>query len=199
MCIRVNYRVKGVKYMCSAEISVATVFYNHSEDEIASVVEQAKKIAHFYDVTLYLIDNYSESIETQQAVKKFAQNESGFLVISVCLEKNEGFAIGNNSILNQLNSDYHVIMNPDVVIPDPNGFKSAIEYMDANPEVGMLMPLIKGEDGKIQYLNRREPTIFDLGIRFLGPNFFKKRQEAFVKKMTGTELFSQLKMRQVAS
>lgn len=60
-----------------------------------------------------------------------------------------------------------------------------IDFLEHNRDVGLLTPQIKNVDGSIQYLLRKEPTIFDAAIRFLGPNFFKNRQAKFMNIDTG--------------
>lgn len=77
-------------------------------------------------------------------------------------------------------------MNPDIEIKDLVGFIKAINFMVINNGVVLLSPLVRNKsDGNIQMLNRKEPTIFDLFIRFIGHNFFRKRQAEFVKKEHG--------------
>lgn len=77
-------------------------------------------------------------------------------------------------------------MNPDVEIKDIKGFVQAIKFLRSHEDVVLLSPMIKNKsNGNIQLLNRKEPTVFDLFIRFVGTNFFKNRQEMFVKKGYG--------------
>ena len=64
------------------------------------------------DFTLYAVDNGSTDGTVEFLRENFPQVK---LIIS---ERNIGFGAGHNSILNQLNSDYHVIINPDIVLRD---------------------------------------------------------------------------------
>ena len=121
---------------------------------------------------------------TEIDIKRVFQNMSNVHV--KYLQRNDGFGAGHNSVLKDLDSDYHIIMNPDVSLNDTDGLIKAINYMNSHSDVVLLSPLVRNEnDNQIQYLNRMEPTVFDLLIRFLGPNFFSKRQSKFVKKLGG--------------
>ena len=59
------------------------------------------------------------------------------------------------------------------------------EYMEEHPEIGLLTPLVKFPDGRIQYLCKRNPTLWDLFIRLVLPRCFKNRQDYFMMKNTG--------------
>lgn len=165
------------------KISVAIVFYNPTKDDEKQTLENIERLNSIdsFDFSFYLIDNASP--DRKPNIKLPVQIKNVYIKH---LEKNKGFGAGHNSILADIDSDFHIIMNPDININDIAGFIKAINYIQINRDVVMLSPLVRNEsDGKIQYLNRKEPTVFDLLIRFLGPSFFPKRQAQFVKKENG--------------
>lgn len=92
-------------------------------------------------------------------------------------DKNLGFGKGNNiamrySIADDI--DYHLLVNPDVYF-DGGVIKELKEFMDANPDIGLVMPKITYPDGSMQYLCKLLPTPFDLiGRRFFSWGPFKK-------------------------
>ena len=89
-------------------------------------------------------------------------------------------------MLPRLNSQYHVVMNPDIKLNDLAGFTHAINYLDHHEQVVLLSPLVRDEKtGQIQYLNRKTPTVFDLLIRFMGPHVCPQRQRQFTKRASG--------------
>jgi len=61
------------------------------------------------------------------------------------LEKNLGFALGYNKVLEQLHSEYYIILNSDVEVSE-NWIKPVLDYMDSNPDVGACMPKLRGYD-----------------------------------------------------
>ena len=52
-----------------------------------------------------------------------------------------------NFIMDQLDSDYHCIMNPDIIFCE-DAFSKIIKYMERKPEVGMVIPNMTDEQGK---------------------------------------------------
>lgn len=83
-------------------------------------------------------------------------------------QTNGGFSYANNLGLralgftdNQTNPDaprYALLLNPDTVVP-PETFRVLIDYMDANPQVGVCGPRLVMLDGKLDLACRRSfPT-----------------------------------------
>lgn len=166
------------------KISVAVVFYNPTRDELLQTrhnIESLLSLDSFH-FSFYLIDNGSSTQKIEQKVFDKVKNVVNF----VELKNNYGFGKGHNAVLDKLDSKYHVLMNPDITINDLEGFKAAIGYLDKHQDIVLLSPLVRDkETGNIQYLNRKEPTVLDLFIRFLGPRFFYKRQQRFTKQLDG--------------
>lgn len=71
---------------------------------------------------------------------------------------NRGYGKGHNAVLNNLQSRYHLICNPDVTFP-PDLLRRMVNYMDAHPDVAVLTPHVLNEDGTEQHLPKRAPTI----------------------------------------
>lgn len=70
---------------------------------------------------------------------------------------NFGFAKAINQALQKGDADYVVLLNPDILVV--NGFfESALQFMDSNPQVGLLGPRIFDENGSIQNSARSFPT-----------------------------------------
>lgn len=60
---------------------------------------------------------------------------------------NLGFAGGYNQALNQVNSDYFVLLNSDVEV-EPNWIKPVIQLMETNPLIAAAQPKIKNYNRK---------------------------------------------------
>ncbi|WP_321961150.1 glycosyltransferase [Paraburkholderia sp. J7] len=81
---------------------------------------------------------------------------------------NVGYGCGHNLAIVRATSRLHLILNPDVDL-DAQAFVVAAAFFDAHPEVGLLTPRIEEEDGSLQYLCRRYPSLFDLFVRGFAP------------------------------
>lgn len=70
-------------------------------------------------------------------------------VIFIQNKKNTGMGAGNNTGIAKASGEYVVIMNPDT-IAFKDTFKRLHEYMEANPEVGVVGPMQLNPDKSIQ-------------------------------------------------
>jgi GT2 family glycosyltransferase len=93
------------------------------------------------EVEIVFVDNAS----TDNSVE-FVRTHFNKLKI-IQLEKNYGFALGYNKALEQLDSEYYIILNSDVEVSN-NWIVPILEYMDSNPDVGACMPKLH------EYYNR---------------------------------------------
>jgi GT2 family glycosyltransferase len=159
------------------DVSLSIVTFNNEkiiERTLKSIITHINKRLNYI---IYIIDNNSHD-QTVERVKYISGN-----IIIIRNSKNIGFGSGHNLVLDKINSRYHIIVNPDIIITN-NCINKMYEYMEKHLNIGMLSPLIRYPDGRIQYLCKRNPSFIDLLIRLTLPNLFKKRQDYFMMKET---------------
>lgn len=131
------------------DLSIGVVTYNNGE-EICNLLSSIYKYISGITYEVYVVDNVS-SDDTVNIVKENFPN------VNIVMSKaNNGFGSGHNHLLN-VNSRYHIIINPDIII-DNNVFKCLVEYMDENNDCVLVTPKILNEDGTEQLLPKRSPT-----------------------------------------
>lgn len=86
---------------------------------------------------------------------------------------NVGFGCGHNLSLAGA-GDYHLILNPDLELA-PDALCEARAFMRAHPECGLLAPAAHWDDGRVQYLCKRVPAVFDLFLRGFAPGWLRQR------------------------
>ena len=101
---------------------------------------------------LYVVDNGSTDGTVEHIEKNFPE------VTLIRSGGNIGFGAGHNFILDRLDSDYHAIINPDIVIRD-NVIGKIADYLDKNEDIGMLSPEIRFPDGRLQILGKKNPKL----------------------------------------
>ena len=104
---------------------------------------------------------------------------------------NAGYGRAHNwAIEHAEQSKYHLILNPDIVIYK-RALENLIDFMNSNPDVGIVAPRVLNEDGSIQYLNKRYPAVFDLFTRRFLPkrlhSLFRRRLDCYEMKDVGYE------------
>ncbi len=99
--------------------------------------------------------------------------------------QNLGYAKGHNQAIKKSQSDYHLILNPDVLL-DPDALVHALNYLQTQPSAVLISPDACTEKGKKQYLCKAYPSVFDLFLRGFAPkwcqHFFSKRLAAYELK-----------------
>lgn len=158
------------------KLSVCVVAY-HNYSDIRQAIDTLEEFtAPDLPKKIYIVDNgntlewKAKSIEFQNYIKKYKD------VIYIDIGKNLGFGKGHNYIIPYLNSEYHCIMNPDILFKE-DAFTSILKFMDNDISVGMVIPNITDENGKRQLVYRKELTVFDMFIRMFTKGLFKKRKK----------------------
>ena len=101
---------------------------------------------------LYIVDNNSTDGTPDFVRENYPQ---------VCLIEtgtNRGFGAGHNVVLPMLESEYHFVINPDIILRD-DAIQKICDYMDANPDIGVVSPKICFPDGRFQVLGKRNPKL----------------------------------------
>jgi GT2 family glycosyltransferase len=81
---------------------------------------------------------------------------------------NVGYGRGHNLAIGSSRSEYHLVLNPDVVL-EPDALLEALRFLRQHPEVALLAPEVRGKDGRLQYLCRRYPSVLVLLLRGFAP------------------------------
>ena len=69
-------------------------------------------------------------------------------------ESNLGYTVPMNQALRQAGGRYLVQLNPDTLV-QPGLFDKLVDYLEANPQVGILSPKVLNRDGTLQFQCRR--------------------------------------------
>ncbi|MCT4376634.1 glycosyltransferase family 2 protein [Leuconostoc suionicum] len=165
-------------------ISMSIVFYNNDISSVNKIVNNLVEVTStFINKKIFLINNSPQNIELNSYLDLLSRsNES---LVRITPKENKGFGAGHNSVLQYLSSDYHFVVNPDIYIQDANVFTTIVDYLEKNLDYGLLSPLIKYPNGETQHLLKKESTVFDMALRFVGLPIFKKRQESFISLPDG--------------
>ena len=157
------------------DISMTIVAYRNYEDIKAAVDTIEKYTDSAIQKKLYIVDN-SCLEEGDEQKKQFVQFLSQWDDVEYLdTGANLGFGKGHNYVMDRLDSKYHGIINPDILLTE-DSFSKMKEYMDREP-VGILVPKMTDEAGEMIKAYRRELTVWDLFLRMCTPgSMFTKRK-----------------------
>lgn len=156
-------------------LSISIVVYKKYDDVLEAVETIELYTSNEISKLIYIIDNSCLS-EDNQYRKKFEEDLRKYDdVIYIDAKANLGFGKGHNCIIKDIESEFHAIVNPDIILRN-DAFSSILNFMK-NQTVGMCIPRIIDESGNLQKVYRRELTVKDMFIRMFLKNMFKKRQD----------------------
>lgn len=135
--------------MDSPRISACMVLY-HSGDQAVQAIRCLEESD--VEVETYVVDN----APGDGVAERLRWMCPGIRYLPMA--RNVGFGCANNQVLDELHSDYHLILNPDVTFA-PDLLSRMVAYMDANPGVAVLTPRVFSPDGTEQFLPKRQPTV----------------------------------------
>ena len=126
-----------------------------------------------------VVDNGSK--EPVEYIKRTYPN-----VQVVLSRKNVGYSKAINNILTKTNSQYVVLLNPDTIVVSDRFLESIKEFMDENPDVGILGSRVTDPDGRIQGSARSFPKVhsFLFGRRSLLTRIFPNSRLACANILT---------------
>ena len=130
-------------------VTGSIVTYNNMstiDETLKTLYEYTKDI----DFKLYVVDNNSTDGTVEHIKENYPQVEV------VALNENIVFGAGHNKAVRMVDSDYHVIINPDIVFVE-NSIKKMVDYLENNVDIGVLSPKICFPDGREQILGKKDP------------------------------------------
>ena len=133
---------------------------------------RVKREMHF---TLTLVDNSDDPLWAKRIESWINQQKELMPSLDLTLLNsggNLGYGRGNNLVIENIESDYHLVINPDLFLVE-DALDQMLDYMQNNHEVGLLVPAVFSEDGERQYLCKRCPSLFIMFLRSFAPRWFQ--------------------------
>lgn len=134
---------------------------------------------------IYILDNsvcetYHKAISIFLSEFNHGPQSEVFLRV---LRRNVGYGMANNSVIHELNSDFHLVMNPDVRV-HPDAWINSMSVFKEDPSVVLLSPqVVSCGEAKVTTVLKRYPDCFTLLLRYLGnptlSKLFRKRLDYY--------------------
>lgn len=154
-------------------VSAAVVMYGGDAKEIAACLRSL--VQYSAPGAVFLVDNASPD----GALQKLVHEGIPSAVQMVELPKNRGFGGGHNAVLPLLDSEYHAVVNPDILLHS-DVLGEMTEWMDAHPDVVITTPRLVFPDGSPQNIAKRRPALLPLLARQLRLKSLKKYEDHYL-------------------
>ena len=159
--------------MSEYTVSGSVVVYNKPEDAVRTVDSIIRNTPPSF--RLFVIDNDSAEKISATLRERFGDGEGRIEYIDS--PRNVGFGAGHNMTLDRLESRYHFVINPDILINEDT-IGNMCRFMDRHPEVAIACPKVLNPDGTVQYIAKNRPGLLSLvkdrqEVESHGVGFFK--------------------------
>lgn len=165
-----KFSVSIVTYKSNPALLAATV-----RSLLVSVAHARRAVPDLL-AKLYVVENDNQQRQCLRQIEQLLKAANSDAFADVCLstsESNLGFGGGHNQAINALDSDVHLVLNPDVELAE-DAVTHALQYFASVPHVGLISPHASDDDGSQLYLCKRYPTVLDLFIRGFVPSRWQR-------------------------
>lgn len=139
------------------DVVVSVVHYN-TPDLLKKFLASIAKEASPLRVKTVVVDNASTPPLTREDLAAFPEVEL------VSNARNAGFGRANNQVFRRWRGKYHLVTNPDVLIP-AGGLGALVKTLEADPSLGAVGARLLYADGRLQPSCRRYPTLRTVLLR----------------------------------
>ena len=169
-------------------LSVAVVTFRTQAAMLARALESlaraagvARAAGSLTQVRLFVIDNSPPEAHEPvlEGVRAWPAEAGAIEVLRG--HGNVGYGRANNLVLDRLDSDLHLVINPDIELA-PQALAEALRTLAAHPEAGLLAPAVFGKEGARQYLCKRYPSVWVLFLRGFAPAALRRRGESAIAR-----------------
>ena len=167
----------------TTRLSVSIVLYHSPIELLRSTINslyEASRTAsgegQLSKPMLTLVDN-SQCQDYESRVRSMLEGLAfdGFFTLKYTVAaQNGGFGRGHNLVLPELESDYHLILNPDVDLTD-SALTIGLEALQGDPDIALVSPRVLGSAGEQEFLCKSYPSVLVLLLRAFAPIFIRNR------------------------
>jgi GT2 family glycosyltransferase len=103
------------------------------------------------------------------------------------LPENPGYGSGHNRIIRATDSQFHLVINPDVELAE-DALLEGLSYLLKMKETVLVAPLGRNRAGEPQFLCKRYPTVSVLLLRAFAPDFLRRWMSSYLGQYEYREL-----------
>ena len=141
------------------KISIIIVSWN-TRELLEKCLNSIIKNPLYHLTEIFVVDNNSSDASAEMVKEKFST------VKLITSDKNLGFAKANNLALKKATGEYILILNPDTEI-FTDTLQQSIEFMQGNPQCGIMGCKMLFDNNKLQPSVRRFPNFWPIFLMFI--------------------------------
>lgn len=131
------------------DLSITICSWNTKAD-LRACLESLEKVRDEASMEVIVLDNNSEDESPDMVEAEFPW------VRLFRMQRNLGFTGGQNYMMEHRKGRHALLLNSDTVVHE-GALRTLMEYVEANPQVGVVGPKLLNPDGSLQFSARRFP------------------------------------------
>ena len=160
-------------HRCVLKLSVAVVVHKSDLTMLKANLKLLFAASEFLErrvpatLSVFVIDNslcdsyFSDLISVLESL----ETPDNLSLRTVRLNSNRGYGDANNQVLDLMQSEYHLVLNPDVGLSS-DALYEAVRFMSTAQDVSLLTPAIVERSGHVTSVAKRYPDCFTLFLRY---------------------------------
>jgi GT2 family glycosyltransferase len=165
-----------------ARLSVSIVLFNSAMEMLDGVLQslyRAARAAHAAQcvdhVLVEVLVNSTDPAFRQRAAEAFGSwpQDEFFRVEYKSLPDNRGFGAAHNRAIAHLDSDFHLVLNPDAELAE-DALLTGLTCMAEDSSIVLLSPRVRAQHGTQEFLCKRYPSFLVLLLRPFAPRFIRR-------------------------
>ena len=161
----------------NAELAVSVVLFHSPLEHLQALIDSL--IASLVNAQLSAVgfvcvdhsENPDYAAKCQALLANYDQHEA-ICIRFVTTETNGGYGAGHNRAMAEINSRFHLILNPDVEI-NSEAVGQALEAFRSHGDLALLAPTGFSSTGEPEFLSKAYPSVWVLGLRAFAPDWMK--------------------------
>ena len=165
------------------DLAVSVVLHFSPLEQLRALLESVSRAAleaELSRVAVVCVDHSCDvdyAASCQAFIEAYSAQTDGASGLQISLLKpdiNRGYGAGHNLAMGEVESQFHLILNPDVELA-PDAIKLALDTFKTQQGIALLAPRGFSESGEPEFLAKAYPSVWVLGLRSLAPHWVKTR------------------------
>ena len=165
------------------DLAVSVVLHFSPLDQLQALLDSISRAAveaELSYVEVICVDHSCDadySARCQKFVELYgadADSDNSLHISLLTPDTNRGYGAGHNLAMTEVESQFHLILNPDVELA-PDALKLALEALKNQHDIALLAPQGFSPSGQPDFLAKAYPSVWVLGLRALAPHWVKTR------------------------
>ena len=181
------FSYKKSRYCHTAVVNVTVSIINHNSTEtLFDCLDAVERALRHLESEIFVVDNLCKQ-------KAGVEVKNRFPAVRVIDNKVRlGFAANHNQVINQTESNYVLVLNPDVILP-ADAVMKMYSFMEENPSVAACGPVLIDESGNVQSIVKqlvkplKETILLSCYISDISPDTLPRLKNPFGMRASSSE------------